>query len=295
MAQVLIRQFESAQLQGENPMPLAQIREAAIASEFPDRESLQRWLEAALGDNLAYLRSARRHAQMAVALCPLQGEAYVHLADLMFLDNLGKYAEPLVAQALKTRPYEGAVLLAAGGQFAFRGQEQRAIELWREAFHLDAAVRQHLIITLAPQAPAELILAQFQPDVDGLEKLYWQYVNLGLNEQAAIVGAAYAGTLADLAAGQTGREASQTFLRLASLYHRQGEVDLATRACREALKRDPSSFAAHRVMARLCSDQGLWPEAAKHLRWCAHRQPQDQQLNAQLKAVLAAANSGDLR
>jgi len=129
MASLSIRQFELAQQASDNPMPLTQIRHAVEVSEFGSVEEKLRWLEVAVGDNLALLRKSLNHAQRAVQLCPLHGEGYIYLADLSFLEsNDGLGTHTLVDQALNVRPHSGRVLVAAGIHAALAGDEPEA---WR--------------------------------------------------------------------------------------------------------------------------------------------------------------------
>src|SRR5690606_23882057 len=74
MAAMRLRTFEQQQRTSANAMTLTQIRDAAIASQFPSREELDRWPSAAIGPNRDYLDRAWRHARRRLELCPLQGE-----------------------------------------------------------------------------------------------------------------------------------------------------------------------------------------------------------------------------
>ena len=63
---------------------MSQIREAAQLSEFPSLQQLRDWLQLAIGENSRLLYQAYFHARRAVQLCPLQGEAYLYLAEVCF-------------------------------------------------------------------------------------------------------------------------------------------------------------------------------------------------------------------
>ena len=76
------------QQHSDDPMSLSQLRDAALAAQFESHDKMHEWLERAVGKNLKYLHAAARHAKRAAQLCPLQGQAYVHLAELRFLDDL---------------------------------------------------------------------------------------------------------------------------------------------------------------------------------------------------------------
>ena len=87
MASVLLQRFELEQKTAVNPMGLSQICDAALASQFPTRESQDAWLDVAVGPPRRYLDAALAHCRHAVRLCPLQGEGYAYLAELSFLDG----------------------------------------------------------------------------------------------------------------------------------------------------------------------------------------------------------------
>ena len=70
----------------ENPMSLAHIRDAAMQSRFSSRAALVEWLSRAVGSHWDYLeRGPAVTFAPRLALCPIEGRAYVYLADLSFL------------------------------------------------------------------------------------------------------------------------------------------------------------------------------------------------------------------
>ena len=146
MAAVLLQRFEHEQKTAENPMGLSQFRDAALASQFPTRQAQDAWLDVAVGPNRKYVDAALVHSRRAIRLCPLQGEAYAYLAELSFLEGPGAAPkEALIAQALKVRPFEGIVLLAAGKEAALTGelsQSLQAIAYWKLAFRQDPEVQE---------------------------------------------------------------------------------------------------------------------------------------------------------
>ena len=85
LSTLLLKSFDYLQTRSSNAMALSQIRDAAVASNFSDPEAQQRWLQAAVGDNLRLLFNARGHAHRALARCPLLARAYLNCADLGFL------------------------------------------------------------------------------------------------------------------------------------------------------------------------------------------------------------------
>ena len=66
-----LRLFDLAQQDGVNMMPLSQIREAAIASNFKSGKALDEWLSRAVGRHYRYLYSSLQHARQGLALSAL--------------------------------------------------------------------------------------------------------------------------------------------------------------------------------------------------------------------------------
>ena len=60
---------------------------AGMASHFRSQAEQDRWLDVLLGERRRYLTRTLVSARRAVELCPLQAQAYLHLAELSFLDR----------------------------------------------------------------------------------------------------------------------------------------------------------------------------------------------------------------
>ena len=70
LTEVHLRLFEALRKTGQNRMPLLSIRDAALASDFPSRESLNRWLDRAVGAPAAHLTAALRHCRQSLVASP---------------------------------------------------------------------------------------------------------------------------------------------------------------------------------------------------------------------------------
>ena len=171
-----LQRFELETAESENRMPVEWIRDAAIKSRFGSREDLLAWLHRAYGEQAELLVKAHVHARQAVALCPLQGEGYLYLASLAFLEPTHDGVVPaLVEQALRVRPYDGEVLFDAGRQLQLAGQTERALELWRECLQRPGTHRFKLVSMLASTIPASMFVQEMQPDRATIDLAIRQY------------------------------------------------------------------------------------------------------------------------
>ncbi len=286
LAGLYLRSFDIKQKASENPMPLSQIRDAALASPFSSREEQNGWLAVVLGENRSYLDRAMYHAKQGLRLCPLQGEGYVHLAELAFLDSSSaQLKHAYVDQALRVRPHEGVVLFAAGGEAALAGDITRALELWKRAFHQAPDQQTRIIELLAPQMPADAFSQHFEPDLPATGRLYWFYRKNNQIEQARCVGTNYAAMLESEAMHQTGAEAAAKWDEARSVHDFLGNQEKALDCARNAVAQAPDDFAKHRILASALMRRGLYDEAIRELQWCSSRQPDDGSLQRMLQTA----------
>jgi tetratricopeptide (TPR) repeat protein len=287
IASVLLQQFELAQKTSENPMGLSQIRDAALASQFSSSEALGGWLNVAVGDNRRMLDAALTHAKRAVRLCPLQGEAYVCLAELSFLDPTHSISKSdYITQAEKVRPYEGTVLFAVGSEAALAGDVAKTLAYWKRAFHQDPSVQSMIIQSAAPLLPAELFLSHFQPGLLGLGELYYFYRNTQRQPEAVLTGRYFAEALCRRA--ETEAESSTAANRLCeaqSVYDFLGDLPQAVACQRRAVAEAPDNYQMRAMLGSLLLRSRQFDEAAEQLQWCLHRQPDDQQVITLLAQV----------
>ncbi|MHB8956211.1 MAG: O-antigen ligase family protein [Pirellulaceae bacterium] len=287
LTSVLLQRFELQQKTAVNPMGLSQICDAALASEFPTRESQDAWLEVAIGPPRKYLDAALGHGRRAVHLCPLQGEAYAYLAELSFLEGpQGASKESLIAQALRVRPHEGIVQFAAGKQAALAGDYERAITYWKTAFHQDRQVQAMIVQHVAPLLPASFLLSEFQPDISGLERLFHFYCNSRRMDEARHVGRQYAQTLVNNArVNPLAAIAADQWQEAQSVSVFLGLLDHAITCQQQAIRCAPHDYQKRKVLALLLVRTERYDEALVHLQWCMWRQPEDLQTSELLSQV----------
>jgi len=286
LAGLYLRSFDINQKANENPMPLSQIRDAALASPFASSKAQDEWLERVLGDNRSYLDRAMYHAKRGLRLCPLQGEGYVYLAELAFLDSSSSQLKhAYVDQSLRVRPHEGVVLFAAGGEAALAGDIAGALELWKRAFYQDPEQQTRIIELLAPQMPADAFLQHFEPDLPATHKLYWFYRTNNLIEQARYVGTNYAALLVSKAMREIGTEAAAKWDEARSVYDFLGNQEKALDCARNAVAQAPDDFTKHRILASVLLSDCQYDEAIRELQWCLSRRPDDEGLQQMLQTA----------
>jgi tetratricopeptide (TPR) repeat protein len=289
LASSYLAAFDHMQQNSDDPMSLSQLRDAALAAEFSSIEEMHDWLERAAGQNLKYLHAAARHAKRAAQLCPLHGQAYVHLAGLRFLDDLEpQHGTALLRQASLVRPYSSTVQFAVGRQQWLDGKINEALNSWKSAFHHDQSTQEQILTLLVGNAPAEVILDHLQPDLAALKRLEARYRNdqQPLPDYPA-VARAYALALRQDATNPECEEPINQLIAAADIFNRISEADETEAALRQALQIDRTSFAANKLFGIFLLSQERFEESSKHLNWCVRMSPHDRWLRGLAEQALA--------
>lgn len=283
LASVYLKQFEIAQISSENSMDLTQIRDAALASAFPSKESQDAWLKVVLGDRRLLLDRAQYHSRQAVILSPVQGLAYIHLANLSFLASPRtdtKYA--YIEQAARVRPYTGAVLFIRGKEAALAGDLAAAFAFWKKAFKQDHEIRQLIIETLADQIPANDFVTSFDPDTFSLGQLFDRYRDTNRVEEAKWIAPRYLAVLESTANAKPRSEAAYWWQQSQFVYTWLGDVHKALACQEKAVELSPLDFGYRQNLAQMMHRVGRDSEAISHYEWCLRRQPDRQDLRNEL-------------
>ena len=273
--------FHIKQKHGQNPMTLAQIRDAVIASEFESKDALNEWLQRAFPSNHKYLNAALRHTRRALLLCPLQGHGYLYLAELAFLDGGNQHIQEVcLQQALTVRPYEPQVLFVAGRDAWMSGEIEQSVAFWRDAFHRDEVYQQRIIDLVIDSVPASFLVENFQPDFAALQRLKDQF-----NERKStrpddydVILRSYAQAAIDQSKQLKGKKAIYHCLYARGAYDELHDPESAYKCLQAALKVDPNSYRARYGMAVWLFKQERFSEAAPYLTWCHNRKPRDETL-----------------
>ena len=276
LAGIYLQRFDIEQLTAANPMPLSQIRDAALASQFPSRDAMNQWIDRAVGANRQWIDKALEHARQGVMLSPLQGEGYTFLASLAFLESpVEERKSAYIQQALATRPHDGRVLYVAGQEALLAGDVEQALDLWKQAFHQEKEIRDRLLRELSTIIPAGELLSRFDPDIPGCLALHWHYSARG-DAAAAQETALYCiPKLEALTREQDGRRLAGTLRRLSEFYFATGAAQPGLAALQKSAEADPSHFETRQELAKQLLAASRATEALEHLQWCSLRRPDD--------------------
>jgi len=286
LAAKYIAKFELSQQRAENSMSRAHIRDAVAASSFKSRSELDAWLQRAIGGSADLLRRSVREAHTAVASCPLQGEGYLYLADLCFLEGGDETrASAYVAQALRVRPYDSEVLYVVGERAWQNGDVETALKYWSACFGDTGSHQLRIIYWLAGRMPVKLFLTTFRPDWRTLRIVWNRYLEYGQPQELE--------TLLEYASNATKIEVqSQRNLPAAEVLSRQANMYIAVDRRREALAcleyahaLDPSSYNVRQSLADELVVADRFAEAEPHYRWCLARRPHDRYVSDALLTV----------
>ncbi len=280
LAAKYIAKFEFAQQNAENAMGLEQIRDAAAASSFTSPGELHAWLQRALGPNVRCLRLAAAEARLAVKLCPLQGQGYMYLADLCFLNGGGpSVGEAYIEQALRVRPYDADVLFEVGKQKLLVGDLPAAMASWQRCFGDTGPHQLSIVYLLAGRIPVDIFLSTYQPDWRTLRDVWARYRELG-RPQDAVPLLSYSADAAKRETQQArgARPASIWFWQ--SGFYRDAGMHVEALSCLErAYACYPGHYPIRRALADALQAAGRYAEAEAHIRWCIARRPTDKALS----------------
>jgi O-antigen ligase/tetratricopeptide (TPR) repeat protein len=284
-----VARFDLEQQQAENAISFTNVCDAIEASKFDSDEAMRAWLERAIGDNLRWLRRAADEARAAAALCPLQGEAYLYLARLAFLDGNNPDAERAYTnQALRVRPHNADVLFEIGREELAANHLDAALERWQRCFG-DAGPHQLKIISLlAGRIPAAKLLDALQPDWPLLRNIWNAYRNSGRAED---LDALLAYSLEKTRSATNKNDSvppAHVWYWQSQLFAEVGQTDHALVCLEHAYRHDTRQYSIRRALAGALHAAGRYSEAEPHYRWCLARRPADKNLTAALVAISKA-------
>jgi len=294
LAQIHRELFELHQSVSENAIPLSHLADAISRQPFATRAALMEWLERACGPHWRHLQYSLEAAHRALRLCPLEGRAYVYLADLAFLwGGSPKASQACIAQALRVRPHDGVVLYAAARQAALIGDTTGWLEFARRAFQTGRQTQRQVIgdlvaATLPENLPSlcESIIQEFQPDLPALRTLSAACANRCPTEQLTLLHSRRAELAFAEAQNQHGEAAARFWLEAQEAYAALGRNEEALDCLQKALQCDPNNYAAHYRLGISLLQLGRYAQAETHLRWCLQRTPYNSTIERKLREAL---------
>jgi O-antigen ligase/tetratricopeptide (TPR) repeat protein len=283
----LLNRFEVLQQQAENAMPINQIRATVQNCQFKSAKELREWLQIAFGDNTRLLYQALYHARRAVELCPLQGEAYLHLAELSFLTGRGADAfQALTDQSLLVRPYDVDVLYAVGKSQLIANRTDDALKTWSTAFHCSGKHQRDIIHILSGHMTAENFLRFFSPDWNTLEAIWINYKLKGNLEELQTIDTYAAEAAKRETPNATPYTAGRIWLTLARMQTEMQDPRSAFASLSAAYEASPDSFPVRYELGKCLLGFQQFEAAESHLRWCFDQRPDNPNIKAELQLAI---------
>ncbi len=305
LAETHLRLFDLPENTKVTAMGVDQVRDAVLASNFATAAEMHDWLSQAFGRRSGHLTAALHHARRALRSCPLLGEGYVYLADVLFLDGPRRQAKmACIEQAMRVRPFDGAVLFAVGQEAALAGNAEMAFDAWQRSYALGPIHQQRLLDHLAAGVRVAVFIESFPSDREALKlvvrqyrefdrhyrELDGQYGELDPDDERwgdlpYAVGC-YAKCCEHDARQDRGQTNAKRWMEAAAAYAELQNLPERLRCLRWAVELRPYFLPSRRALGDCLYQLGEYEEAEEHLKWCLQRRPHDKQLQAQVgKAV----------
>ncbi|WP_197526170.1 O-antigen ligase family protein [Botrimarina colliarenosi] len=269
----LMQQFERVAAQSDNPMSIDMIADTVRTGSFSSEAEIRDWLVRAFGESSRLLAEASAHSEAAVRLCPLQGEAYLQLASLSFLQSSNPPLEAYVEQAVRLRPFDGRVRFEAGRQIHLAGDVDTAFEHYRASIRLPGSHRQRLVAQLARVLPAHALVNELNPDCAATDFVLAAYRKVG--KEADLVAIAEHAEAESVVEGETlsPQDAARRWRQVSIVNRSLGRYDKAIECATKACELSPNDFWIRHEIALAYFEAEAYDEADPHLRWCLARRP----------------------
>ena len=295
LSALYLRRFELAAQSGGNRMTLREIQHTVATAGFESNDAIHDWMQRAFGESANDLTRAHWLAHRGLSEFPLRGEAYIVLAELGFLNGMpAEQRKQLVQQALKLRPHDPPILLAAGNLAANQGGIDRAFELWRTASQLDPDIQDNLIQQLAITVPAADLVEQLDLGPQGLLQLYSVHQLQGRVDESQFVAERF---LEDLGVHSTSPLADNPrfWRQCHDMLMTAGRQSAAIECLQEAVTRGDRTVRTRRQLAFALLEAGEESAAIKHLKWCQLRAPEDEHVKQILRDLQRGTNQLAIR
>lgn len=281
-----IAEFDLLQQHSDNAMNLSQIRDTLATATFSSPDQQFDWLQRVFSTNLDWLRKADAEARIAATLCPLQGEAYVYLAQLAFLHRSGPAeANAYIDQGLHVRPHDADVLFEIGRQDYIGGDFDAAVTHWKQCFDDPGSHQLKIVYLLAGRLTAAKFLEIFQPDWRTLRSVWARYRDLGKQDDTDALLSYSASCAEREICGKTNIPPEFVWYVQAQFYIDAGRTDDGLKCLERAYALAPRHVFIRRALAKALQAAGRFAEAEPHYRWCLARRPEDKNASAALVEI----------
>jgi len=198
-----------------------------------------------------------------------------------------------VEQALRVRPFDGAVVYVAAAEALLSGDWTGWLELSKHAFRCGRSYQRNLIGDLVDHTPQEntqemieFIITRFQLDLEGLQILYEACAKRCSAEQLAGLRRYQAQMTEAQARARKDSDAARLWLAAQRLHTQLQDHSRALECARCALQCDPNSYQVHFQLALCLLNERQFADSEMHLHWCMQRNPNDKSLENRLKEAL---------
>ena len=276
LATISLQLFDSLQKDSDNPLGLSQIRDTVRSSEFESKAAMHEWLNRAFGKTIRLPVLADKMARQSLGLCPIQGRAYLVLAETSFLqDPANSSSESIMNQALLVRAYDPRVRFAAGQELLLPGKQSEAIEQWSAVFHTNSMYREAITSVFSRMVPPTFVIEQFSPTASEMTDVLAVYRKNNrpqdLKPIFTTLRTQFEQPIEDLT-----EEAQVNLLMDAFDSARQfGMHEECEAFLTRAIEIDEHAYRPHRALGLLYFEQERYTEAAQILLWCYEQQPGD--------------------
>lgn len=290
MSLLSLKMFQLRQRQSDNPLSDIQIRDAAMAN-FKSTGEMHVWLKKAFGRNIRLLMLSDQMARRALALCPVQGEAYMILLHTSFLRDVQDVErESLINQTILVGGNDPYVRYFIGDCLLTEGRAGEAIEQWKFVFHSCSEYRIEVCRNIARQLPADFVLETFQPSIDELDEVLTAFQDRGRQtdiEKLLFVIADKMQMILKTPATETTPPVDRSedfsrYVRLLLSAHQVAEAfnlaEPSENMLRLALNCDETAYWPHYAMGRFLLKHERYAEAGKMFEWCFEQKPGDTNL-----------------
>jgi tetratricopeptide (TPR) repeat protein len=275
--------FSRKQAQSPDTLSLAEARTILDGDRFKDPEAARAWLEKLYGPDLALLETAHASFRRSLECCPLNGQAYVRLAQLCFLDGVHP-PQPFCKQALLVRPNDPDVHLQVGLEAWLAGDLSTARECWANACRWQPDSKWKFLPIVAEQLSAEQA-ADFVPmDFEGLKWLARKESESGRRDGLPhVIEQAQKAVEADPERSKS----AGAWVALHELYQ-EAHLESSAEAClRQAIHRAPRDVGHHLLLIRWLMTQERWEDALEQAQTARRSFPQTTELQNLVQNILA--------